>query len=70
MDGPSSPSASFNAAGQFEYSRTSVSFRWTGGDEGDEISGEASAELLDDGTLEIDLSFDCGNDASLTAHRQ
>jgi hypothetical protein len=59
-----------NAAGQFKYSRTSVSFRWTGSDEGDEISGEASAELLDDGTLEIDLSFDCGDDASLTAHRQ
>lgn len=57
------------AGGEVEYSRTIVFFRWTGFDEGDEISGEASAELQDDGTLEIELSFDDGDDATLTARR-
>jgi hypothetical protein len=46
-----------------------VFFRWNGFDEGDEISGEASVELSDDGTIEIELSFDNGDDASLIARR-
>ena len=57
------------AGGQIEYFRTSVFFRWNGSDEGDEISGEASAELNDDGTIDIELSFDNGDDANLTACR-
>lgn len=57
------------AGGQLEYSRTIVFFRWNGFDEGDEVSGDASAELQDDGSLEIELSFDNGDDAALTAHR-
>ena len=57
------------AGGQIEYSRTTVFFRWNGFDEGDEISGEASVELSDDGTIEIELSFDNGDDASLIARR-
>ena len=47
-----------------------VFFRWTGFDEGDEISGDGSAELQDDGTLEIELSFDNGDDAILTGRRE
>ena len=57
------------AGGEIEYSWTTVFFRWNGFDEGDEISGEASAELNDGGTLEIELSFDNGDDASLIARR-
>jgi hypothetical protein len=57
------------AGGEIEYSQTTVFFRWSGFDEGDEISGDASAELQDDGTLEIELSFDNGDDATLTARR-
>jgi hypothetical protein len=57
------------AAGEIEYSQTIVFFRWNGFDEGDEISGDASAELQDDGSLEIELSFDNGDDATLTAQR-
>jgi len=53
-----------------EYSRTIVFFRWAGCDEGDEISGSGSAELKDDGTLEIELSFDNGDDVVLTARRE
>jgi hypothetical protein len=33
------------AGGAIEYGRRTVYFRWNGFDEGDEISGEASAEL-------------------------
>lgn len=57
------------AGGEIEYSQTIVFFRWNGCDEGNEISGDASAELQDDGSLEIELSFDNGDDATLTAHR-
>ena len=57
------------AGGEIEYSRTIVFFRWNGSDEGDEVSGDASAELQEDGSLEIQLSFDYGDDATLTALR-
>jgi hypothetical protein len=59
-----------NATAELECSRTVVSFRWTGFDEGDEISGHGSAELQDNGSLEIELSFDDGDDAILTARRE
>jgi hypothetical protein len=58
------------AGGELEYSRTIVFFRWCGFDEGDEISGDGSAELQDDATLEIELSFDNGDDATLTGRRE
>lgn len=53
-----------------EYGRTIVFFRWAGFDESDEVTGSGSAELTDDGTLEIALSFDNGDDAVLTARRE
>ena len=59
-----------NATMELEYSRSLVFFRWAGFDEGDEISGEGSAELQDDGTIEIELSFDAGDDATLKARRE
>jgi hypothetical protein len=58
------------AGGQLGYSQTIVFFRWSGFDEGDEVAGEGSAELQDDGTIEIELSFDNGDDAILTGRRQ
>jgi hypothetical protein len=58
-----------NATIELEYSRTVVFFRWTGFDEGDEVSGEGSAGLQD-GTLEIELAFDAGDDATLKARRE
>jgi hypothetical protein len=59
-----------NATAELEYGRSIVFFRWTGFDEGDEISGTGSAELDDDGTLEIALSFDAGDEAILTGRRK
>jgi hypothetical protein len=58
------------AGGELEYSRTLVFFRWNGFDEGDEVSGEGSAELQDDGSVEIALSFDNGDDPILTGRRE
>jgi hypothetical protein len=58
------------AGGELEYSRTIVFFRWRGFDEGDEVSGDGSAKLRDDGTIEIELSFDNGDDAVLTGRRE
>lgn len=59
-----------NASMELEYSRSIVFFRWSGFDEGDEISGEGSAELQDDGTVEFELSFDAGNNVTLKARRE
>ncbi len=57
------------AGGEIEYSQTAVFFRWNGFDEGDEISGEASVELNHEGSIDIELSFDNGDDANLVARR-
>jgi hypothetical protein len=58
-----------NATMELEYSRRIVFFTWIGFDEGDEMTGSGSAELDDDGTVEIELSFDDGDDAVLKASR-
>jgi hypothetical protein len=59
-----------NASAELEYGRSTVFFRWSGFDEGDQISGDGSAELQDDGSIEIELSFDNGDDAVLIARRE
>jgi hypothetical protein len=59
-----------NATMELKYRRGIVCFRWSGFDEGDEVSGSGSIDLQDDGTVEIDLSFDDGDDARLKACRQ
>ena len=58
-----------NATMELEYARRIVFFTWIGFDEGDEMTGSGSAELDDDGTVEIELSFDDGDDAVLKASR-
>jgi len=52
-----------------EYSPTTVLFRWNGFGEGDEIYGEASAELNDDGSIDTELSFHHGDDANFITRR-
>lgn len=52
-----------------EYSRSMVFFTWVGFDEMDEVSGSGSAELLDDGTLEIEFAYHLGDEAVLKAKR-
>ena len=52
-----------------EYSRSLVFFTWVGYDEMDEVNGSGAAELLDDGTLEIEFAYHLGNEAMLKAKR-
>jgi hypothetical protein len=52
-----------------EYSRSSVGFTWEGFDEMDEVSGDGSAELLDDGSIEIQFAYHNGDEAALKAKR-
>ncbi len=59
-----------NASPDLEYSHTIVFFTFEGFDEGDKVSGSGSAELLEDGTLEIEIAFHLGDDAVLRAKRQ
>ncbi len=53
-----------------QYARTVVFFTFEGSDEGDEVSGSGSAELTEDGALEIELSLHNGDDAVLKAKRE
>ncbi|PWB84630.1 MAG: hypothetical protein C3F11_00285 [Methylocystaceae bacterium] len=52
-----------------EYGPTSIAFTWTGFDEMDEVSGEGNAELLDDGSIDIEFEYDSGDEAVFKARR-
>ena len=59
-----------NASLDLAYSRTVVFVTFQGFDEGDEVNGSGSAALLDDGTLEVEISFHLGDDATLRAEQE
>jgi hypothetical protein len=52
-----------------EYSQTMIAFTFYGSDEGDEVSGSVWADVLDDGTLEIEFTFLGGDESILKAVR-
>ena len=52
-----------------EYSRRIIFFTWQGFDEMDEVSGDGSAELDDDGCLEIEIRRHLGDEAILKAKK-
>jgi hypothetical protein len=52
-----------------EYSRSSIGFASEGFDGMDEVSGDGSAELLDDDTIEIEFAPRNGDEAVLKAKR-
>ena len=54
---------------EVEYARDSIGFHWAGCEEGDEVEGEGTAELLDDSTIEIEFAYDNGDEAVLKAKR-
>jgi hypothetical protein len=54
---------------EVEYARDSIGFHWAGCEEGDEVDGEGTAELLDDGALEIEFEYRNGDEAVLKAKR-
>jgi hypothetical protein len=49
--------------------RDSIGFHWTGCEEGDQVEGEGTAELLDDTTIRIDFAYHDGDEAVLKAKR-
>ena len=49
---------------------TPVGFTWDGCDEGDQVQGKGSAELLDDGSIEIEFAYRNGDEAVLKAKRE
>ena len=54
---------------EVEYARDSIGFRWAGCDEVDEVEGEGTAELLADGTIEIEFAYNNSDGARLEAKR-
>ena len=50
-----------------EYSRSMVFFTWAGFDEMDDVNGSGSAELLDNGSIEIQFAYHLGDEAILKA---
>lgn len=52
-----------------EYSRRIIFFTWQGFDEMDEVSGDGSAELDDNRSLEIEIRFHLGDEAILKARK-
>jgi hypothetical protein len=52
-----------------EYGRSLVFFTFAGFEEMDEVTGSGSAELLEDGSLEIDFAYHLGDEAVLKAQR-
>lgn len=53
-----------------DYAPSMVFFTWFGFDEMDEVMGTGSAELLDDGSLEIEFAYHRGDEAILKAVRE
>jgi len=47
-----------------EYSRSSIGFTWEGFDEMDQVSGDGSAELLDDEAIQIKFAYHNGDERS------
>lgn len=55
---------------QCYYARDGASFTWAGFDEMDEVSGDGSADLADNGTLEGEICFHNGDEAEFKARRE
>jgi hypothetical protein len=51
------------------YGYSDISFDWEGSDDMHEVSGSGSAELLEDGSLEIEFEYRHGEDIILKAER-
>jgi hypothetical protein len=54
---------------EVEYARDSIGFRWAGFGGGGQVEDEGTAELLEDGTIEIEFAYDNGDEAVLKAKR-
>jgi hypothetical protein len=81
MDGPAHITFQANGTGEFafgcvkatmrcHYSHDGASFTWVGFDEMTEVSGEGSADITDDGTLEGEIAFLDGDEAQFKAQKE
>lgn len=52
-----------------EYSRRIIFFTWQGSDEMDDVNGDGTAELEDDGSVEIEIRFHHADEAILKARK-
>lgn len=52
---------------ELEYGQSIVFFTWAGFEEMDQVNGSGSAELLEDGSLEIEFNYHRGDEAILKA---
>jgi len=52
-----------------DYGPNEIGFTWAGFDEMTEVSGSGSAELQDDGSLQIEFEYHLGDEAVLKALR-
>ena len=52
-----------------DYGPDEIGFTWAGSDEMDVVSGSGSAELQEDGSLEIEFEYHLGDEAVLRAVR-
>jgi hypothetical protein len=55
------------ASPDVDYGPDEIGFTWAGFDEGTEVSGAGSAELQDDGSLQIEFEYHLGDEATLKA---
>ena len=53
-----------------DYGPDEIGFTWSGFDEMDEVTGSGSAELHEDGSLQIEFEYHNGDDAVLKAVRE
>ena len=53
-----------------DYGPDEIGFTWTGYDEMDEVTRAGAAELLDDGSLQIEFEYHNGDKAVLKAVRE
>ena len=60
----------FQASLDLAYRYSDVYFDWAGFDEMDEVRASGSAELLEDGSLEIEVDRHHGDEAILKAERE
>ena len=52
------------------YGANAIDFTWLGFDEMDEVQGSGSAELQEDGSINIEIAYHLGDEAILKAVRE
>ena len=58
-----------NADLDCEFGAEIIFFTWFGFEEKDEVTGSGNAKLNDDGTVDIEFSYQLGDEAQLKARR-